>query len=293
MDRDGILKIVRTYLYDKNKRVWSDDELYSMIGKAVESYAEDTGSYRSTFSFYRARDGKYHYPDDYIYFQAGWNKSGGHIIAESTIEIGRHYSDYLVVKGLPVFIYDDLDNPGTFRLCPDPVNLLDTQYAFFIGEYGEFLSDKKDWWRVIDETYYPCDSAYGTMLDDSYGLILEGADYGTLFSMIEYVFAGDYGTLLDDNYGVPIPTDYYGTIWDFIGYQFTGDISYSRYASTDEITDYMALVYHVLSQAYDTDADWGDASRASQFSWKYKSRVDSLNQIKYSNYGKRKSGIFY
>lgn len=103
----------------------------------------------------------------------------------------------------------------------------------------------------------------------------------------------DYGVLQDGDYGTVKNAVEYGVVYSVINYEFVGDMMYSRYASFEEIRDYMALIYHVLFQAFDTDAEFSDHSKAAYYKSMYKSRVAMFNQVKYKHNGRSAANHFF
>ena len=110
-------------------------------------------------------------------------------------------------------------------------------------------------------------------------------------NMSEEVY--DYGILQDGDYGTESNSGRYGVVYSVVNYEFVGDMMYSRYASFEEIHDYVALIYHVLFQAFDTDAEFSDHSKAAYYKSMYKSRVAMFNQVKYKHNGRSAANHFF
>lgn len=164
MDRKNFISMVRNYLYDTSEMVWKDDELSQMIDKAVKAYSEDTIFFHSIAAFVPDTDGRYHYPDDFICFNAGWNSEGIQIKASSEKELEYFFSDPLDMNGVPSFIYDDISDRRKFRLCPDPAAIQDAQHIIF---------------------------DYGIREDDDYGTENSSGKYGVVLSVTSFQFVGD------------------------------------------------------------------------------------------------------
>jgi len=235
MTEGSIIEKARAYLRDPDGAVWSYAELAGMLAEAVKRYSEDSGFFRGSFHFAPDESGVYAFPEDYIFFQTAYDAKGNAIDAISITELQMIYPDYLNVKGEPEYIGDDLDNPGLYRLCPNPVDLQAIGIGIFNQEYGVLL--------------------------DGYGETMDGDSYGVVSGILQY--------------------------------EFIGDCVYSRYAALSEILDYMALVYHVVSQAYDIASEWGNAKLAAYYKSRYKERIFRFTQVKHNNVGKSVPGKFY
>lgn len=170
MERKGLIDMIRYYLYDTAGQIWKDREINRMIDNAVKAYSEDTGIYHAQADFVPDVFGNYYYPDDFIHFQCGWNVQQGTVSASCSHEIEYHFSDPLTVKGVPEFIYDDLNddlyNNRQYRLCPVPENMQNV--AVSIYGYGDLADD-----------------------DGNYGVIDNLSDYGVFSGIVSYDFAGD------------------------------------------------------------------------------------------------------
>lgn len=291
MEQNQLLSVVRRYLNDKSSLVWKDEELLRMIHTAVKCYSEDTGCFHGKFDFCPDANGFYSYPEDYICFQVGWNKEEHNVQAICSHELQRFYSDSLFVKGLPKFIFDDLDTNGQYRLCPNPIELQNIQIAD--SDYGDvIISDPEICGTIIKSEIWKQSSDYG-IISDEYGITSPGYAFGTILTITEYEFDGNYGVIYNDEYGTEKEGAFYGVAISVIQYNFVGDAMYSRYAELFEISDYMALVYHVLYQSYNTDSDFSDPSRANVFLMKYRNRVSMFSQIRHKNKGKSLTGKFF
>lgn len=99
----------------------------------------------------------------------------------------------------------------------------------------------------------------------------------------EYI--SGYGIISDGEYGTEKSSGLYGVVYTITNYEFTGDMMYSRYAAFEEIKDHTALLYHVLFQAFDTDAEFSDSDKAAYYKQMYKTRIAMFNQIKYKHNG--------
>lgn len=101
-----------------------------------------------------------------------------------------------------------------------------------------------------------------------------------------------YGVMNLPGYGVPVKTETYGipkVIYRFIP---AGDLVYIRVEELEQIADYMSVIYHVLYQAYLSDGDFQDESRALGFYQIYKNRTARLNQLKNVPAIRKKSHFF-
>lgn len=115
----------------------------------------------------------------------------------------------------------------------------------------------------------------------------------SLMQQINENVCDDYGVLYDDNYGTVKDSRQYGVLYSITSYNFAGDMMYSRYAEFEEIGDYLALLYHVLFQAFDVDSDFFDADKADYYKKMYKNRVSMFNQVKYKHCGQSALNKFF
>lgn len=235
MEEQELLILVRRYLGDPSGKVFADSELARMIENAVKQYSEDAGCFHGTFSFYPNENGEYKYPEDYICYLVGWNKDERNVRQSSAKEISRFVPNCDNEKGLPEFIYDELDMPGAYSLCPNPY---DTQ-----------------------------------VLND--------------------IDASDYGVILNNDYGVELEGELYGVSKRIFEFAFVGDAQYVRYAVLSEIKDHMAIVYNVLYQAFNEDTDFVNPKKALVYLQQYKMRVSMFGHVKKQVTGMMRGGNFF
>lgn len=165
MKLEEMVKILRRYSGDTEGKIWSDAELSDFLLDAVKAYSTDTGCFRRVFSFYPDADGKYKFPEDYLYFITGWNSDGNKIEAMNRREVLRYYPERDQKDGEAEYIYSDMDTPLGFRLCPNPAE----------RQHSEEIEGAED---------------YGVVLTDDYGTAYE-EEYGVLRRLIRFDFRGD------------------------------------------------------------------------------------------------------
>ena len=89
-----------------------------------------------------------------------------------------------------------------------------------------------------------------------------------------------YGIPNLPRYGIPAETETYGIPRIIYRYIPAGDVVYIRVEELEQIADYMSVIYHVLYQAYLSDGDFQDESRAQGYHQIYQSRIARLNQLR-------------
>ena len=290
MNSKEILVKSRTYLGDTEGLIWTESELRKMLEIAARRYSEDTGCFRNRLVLCPDSNGKYKYPADYIHHIASWNKDEGKIDVISLRDLVVAYPDYSKVKGIPEYIYDELDSPDTFRLWPNPADLQALQNWDVEGDYGAVIEDASLYGSANAIVPYSIDD-YGVEAKE-YGIIEAGNSYGEVKKLTSYSFAGDYG-LSADGYGEFTGTDSYGVFFGGSDFTYIGDMVYAAYGTADKVMDYNALIYSVLEQAYNTDADFGDAKKSAFYRRKYQERIARFGQIAFMNRGKLTGTRFF
>ena len=227
---------IREYLHDPEGKIWDDDELAGRIERAAENYSSDTGMFRGHSLFVVDEDGGWSLPKNYISFVAGWNEKGYHIDNVSAGELKRFYPNYTATEGDAEFVFEDLDDIGRVRFCPNPFKQQNS---------------------TIYVPYYP----YGLAAAPSYGIPAKAEDYG-----------------------IPLKIKKFTKV---------GDVVYVRKERAENIPDYMALVYHVLYQAYNVDSDFSSPEKAALFKAQYRNRIARFCQMKSGNSSIRKRVKFY
>lgn len=227
---------IREYLHDPDGKIWDDSELAEMIDRAAENYSSDTGIFRGHFNFVVDSDGGCNLPKNYIGFVAGWNDKGYHIENISVGELNRFYEQYTATDGDAEFVFEDLDDIGRFRFCPNPFKRQNI---------------------TVYVPYYP------------------------------------YGIPAAPSYGIPTRTEDYGIPLKVCKFTKAGDVVFIRSERAENIPDYMALVYHVLYQAYNVDSDFSSPEKASLYNTQYRNRIARFGQMKSGNSSIRKRGKFY
>lgn len=110
---------------------------------------------------------------------------------------------------------------------------------------------------------------------------------------ISYTVPG-YGTpVLKHGYGIPDHAINYGIPISLHFFEETGDMVYIRKESAENISDYMALLFHVLYQAYNNDSDFHNADKAAFYRSQYRRRIARFGQMKPGNTSIRKQRNFY
>ncbi len=102
-----------------------------------------------------------------------------------------------------------------------------------------------------------------------------------------------YGIPVLPAYGIPVNTVDYGIPKEIYRFTNVGDVVYIRTESPEKISDPLALVYHVLGQAYDVDSDFADSRKALFFQSQYRARAARFGQVRSANAGARKRGNFF
>lgn len=231
MKKTELVALTRRFLGDVAGKVWNDTELERFIDEAARRYAEDAECFHAAFPFFPAADGGYEYPEDMICLLVAWNRDGENILPQAHHDLT---ADEAAQRGVPKFIFDDLNDPGKFRLAPDPEEMQGVT-PFEVDEWGE---------------------------------IVEGGPWG----------------VIDEGFGVVLDAD---------GYTFVGDAEYVRSAKVEEIRDYLALVYHAMYQAYNTDAEFANPELAQIYLARYRRRVAMFGQVKHQNAGLSRAGNFF
>ena len=120
MTESDYIKTVRAFLHDSEGKVFDDEELLKMLSTAAYTYCKDTALYRGAFHFFVDEKGAGKLPDDYVEILAAWNGEGYHVEPISVSELSCIYGNYISVQGNERFVYEDLDDIGKYRLCPNP-----------------------------------------------------------------------------------------------------------------------------------------------------------------------------
>jgi len=166
MQKDEYIKIIRGFLHDPQGKVFDNDELETMLKTAADTYCKDTALYRGVFSLYVDSEAVGKLPDDYIEFVAGWNGDGFHLECADVDYLRTQYGHYLAVEGHARFIYEDLDNIGQYRICPNP-------------------------YKFENLVLYIPENPYGVMLFESYGTAKARKGYGIPVSIAKFDNIGD------------------------------------------------------------------------------------------------------
>ena len=266
MTTEELIARSRLYLNDKDGKIFTDDELKKFIEQSAKEYCEDTEIFRDEFDFVK-KDGEYKYPSDYIHFVIGWNKDGKEIEAKCSHDLERYWSEYSSKTGSPLFIYDDTCDEGKYKLCPEPNEE-----------------------ETVDEYIWEIEKPYQEYGVKNWCLGIDAGGLGELFTDIPNL---DYGEIYDDNYGVTYSTNKldedYGVIYQIDIYNFVGDASYVRYRVASKIPDHVALLYNILSQAYEVDSDITSADKASLFRNYYNARISLFNRCRKELVGETKA----
>jgi hypothetical protein len=228
MKKEDIADKVRFYLHDENKVLWSDEELYFLIDEAALQYSKDTEIFCGVFNIHPDINGDLNYPDDYIHFLCGWNVNGQAIEAISVNDIWDFDR-----QGEIECIYDDVSSAGTFEVYPE---------------------------KDIKVSY--------NVATDDYGVLCH--DYGLLEYPLEY-----------------------GIVYSVAGFEFAGDIIYCRRADVQEIADYTALIYKTLELAHSTESEFADINMARLFRDSYTNRIARFKHNIKDISGYSATGIFY
>ena len=165
MEKTELIALTRRFLGDVAAKVWTDAELGRFIDEAANAYAEDAECFHASFSFFPAVDGGYEYPEDMLCFLVAWNRDGENIIPQAHHDLA---GGEVAQKGVPKFIFDDLNDPGRFRLSPDPEDIQEVT-PLEVDEWGEIIDGGP--WGVID---------------DGFGVVLDADGY-TFVGDVEYV----------------------------------------------------------------------------------------------------------
>lgn len=102
-----------------------------------------------------------------------------------------------------------------------------------------------------------------------------------------------YGMPSIPAYGIPTRTEDYGIPLVIRKFVKAGDVVFVRKESPENIPDYMALIYHVLYQAYNVDSDFNSPEKSSLYNTQYRNRIARFGQMKPGNSSVRKRGKFY
>jgi len=115
--------------------------------------------------------------------------------------------------------------------------------------------------KTQDARYYYPNSSFGIPSISSYGIPAYGQDYG-----------------------IPLVVN-----------KFTpcGDAVYIRAEEFEKIPDYMALIYHVVYQAYTIDSDFQNGSKGALYHSQYKRRIARFGQMKASVSSVKNGGKYY
>lgn len=89
-----------------------------------------------------------------------------------------------------------------------------------------------------------------------------------------------YGIPNLPGYGIPVNVEDRGIPFLIHHYIPAGDLVYIRVEELERIADHMSVIYHVLYQAFLSDGDFQDESRAQGYHQIYKSRIARLNQLR-------------
>lgn len=101
-----------------------------------------------------------------------------------------------------------------------------------------------------------------------------------------------WGVLNNSGFGVADESDW-GVTSNVTEYDFAGDCVYMRYASMDEVKDYMAVIYYAMYLAYLADSDFGNTQLAEVYRYRYHSRVNALDNVTVGNAGTVVNSKFY
>lgn len=262
MTEAEVIQESRMWLRDPDGEVWSEDQMRRWVQKAVRKYSEDSGIFHGSVLLFPDALGRCKYPADYIYTLSACNARHELLELISLTELRRFYSDYRTVKGLPQYIYEELNEPGYCRLCPNPGAVYTQESAYPVWESGE-----------IDH--------YGIGLD-RYGVSLNPERYGELYYHFRHETCGitddgRYGEIEWFRNGEPWRSqgwaDRYGTPIELVRGDYHGEMFYSRSARLEEIADKLALVYAVCAMAYAADGDWQDVNQSMALESEYRKRV--------------------
>lgn len=160
MTKDEVLQLAKQFIGDTQNRLFTEEELSSMLDRVVTQYSFLSQAKTGHMDFCRSYDGKYHYPSDFQSYKIGFN-------IHMPIEIAKS-EDFIeeYKEGIPEYIYDDNTETSVYSLYPTPSEQSDVAYLF----------------------------------DDGYGIIKEGSQYGVLsyggygciVQMQSYDFSGGY-----------------------------------------------------------------------------------------------------
>ena len=166
MNERDYIRTIRAFLHDPEGKVFDDAELLKMLETAASTYCKDTALYRGAFSFFVDADGIGKLPDDYVEFVSAWSGEGYQIESISVSELADIYGNYISVQGGARFIYEDLDDIGKYRLCPNPF-------------------EKENVVSLVSE--HP----YGITPFPGYGTPVSRRGYGFSTNVRQYQFIGD------------------------------------------------------------------------------------------------------
>lgn len=265
MTEAELTREIRMWLRDPDCDVWDEEQMNRFIQKAVRKYSEDSGIFHGGMLLFPDGDGRCRYPDDYIYTLSACNERHELLELIDLDELRRFYGDYRRMTGRAHYIYEELNEPGYFRLCPNPrcSSVKETVYP-----------------RWIAGTVDP----YGVRMDGGYGVNLNPERYGEL-----YFYFKNYscGVTEDGKYGeierirnrevwrTQAPADYYGTPYMLLRGEYQGELFYSRYGRLEEIHDKLTLMYAVCSMAYAADGDWQDVNQSLALEKEYRKRINA------------------
>ena len=102
-----------------------------------------------------------------------------------------------------------------------------------------------------------------------------------------------YGLVVCANYGIPLWCNDYGIPHKIYRYKNCGEAVYVRLEEAEKISDYMALIYNVLYQAYSVDSEFQNLSKAELYNTQYKKRIARFGQVKNNLATVRRRGKFF
>lgn len=230
MTKDEILKLAKQFIGDTQNRLFTDDELSAMLDRVVTQYSFLSQIKTNQADFFRSPNGDFCYPDDFQKYKVGFNDELPVRISKSENFIEEF------ATGIPEYIYDDNTKTNVYSLYPSPPDEADTTY----------------------------------LLDDNYGIIKDGGQYGLL------------------------PYGGYGCIRDMQSYMFCGEYYYTRLCVVDEIKDIMALIYGMVSECLLADTEMRNHEVALAYKKIFESRCYAAkNRVLLKNKGKNLSGVYY
>lgn len=110
---------------------------------------------------------------------------------------------------------------------------------------------------------------------------------------VKYYQPASFGLIPFSGYGIPAYGQDYGI--PLVVNKFTpcGDAVYIRTEEFEKIPDYMALIYHVVYQAYTIDSDFQNTNKADLYYSQYKRRIAHFGQIKAMVSSVKNGGRYY